>query len=198
MHAGGEIAVERPLQPVVDDPDRLLVEAALAGDPDAFETLVDRHWRKVASVAGRFLRDPNDVDDAIQETFVKAFTHLRTFRGEASVRNWLIRILINVCRNRQRSFWRRSVFLTAGSVDLPFEGADARALAEQDLRNRELYAAVNRLPEKLRLPLVLHFFEELTGAEIAGVLGCKESTVWSRIYAARRELRRRLGAFADE
>src|SRR5688572_3066244 len=72
MQAAGDLAVERQPLPLAGDADRLLVQACLAGDAAAFETLMERHWRKVASVAGRFLDDPNDVDDALQETFVQA------------------------------------------------------------------------------------------------------------------------------
>lgn len=198
MQAGGEALVEGAVRPGSDDPDHLLVRAALAGDGAAFDSLVDRHWRKVASVAARFLDDPNEVEDAVQETFIQAFTHLRGFRGRATVRTWLLRIAANVCRNRRRSPWKRRVTLS----DVPPEGEgaslDPRQQAERDLRGAELHAAVGRLPEHLRLPLVLHFFEDLTGAEIAEVLGWNESTVWTRLYAARRELKKQLGSFGEE
>src|SRR5690242_11198348 len=91
--------------------DRDLVEAAARGDHSAFDAIVESHWRKVASVVGQFTRNPDEVDDTVQETFIRAFANLLGFRGQASVRTWLIRIAINLCKNRRQSFWRRWVVL---------------------------------------------------------------------------------------
>jgi RNA polymerase sigma factor (sigma-70 family) len=180
-----------------DEEERRWVERAREGDAAAFDRLVERHWRKIASVVSRFLSDPNDVEDAVQETFVRAFQGLRGFRGEASARTWLLRIAVNVCRNRHAEAWRRRVSLTEDDAALPHFAADARALAEAAIlrtdRERALRSALRELPEKLRLPILLHFIEELSGAEVAQVLGWNESTVWSRIYAGCRALRRKLG-----
>jgi RNA polymerase sigma-70 factor, ECF subfamily len=194
VRVAGELALEKGLQAGAEDADRRLVEATLAGDPSAFEALVDRHWAKVAAVAGRFLTDPNEVEDAVQETFVQAFCHLHGYRGQASVRTWLIRIVANVCRTRRRSFWGRRVFLTETPGGAEGAAANPQRLVEDALLHDEVDAAIHRLPERLRLPLVLYFYEELTGPEIAAALGCNTSTVWSRIYAAYRELRKQLGS----
>src|SRR5689334_9834784 len=118
VHAVGELALDPGQERPTDDQDRQLVLATLAGDHTAFDRLVQRHWSRVASVAGRFLDDPNEVDDAAQEAFVQAYRHLRGFRGEASVRTWLIRIVANVCRSRRRSAWRRQVELTEEPEEL--------------------------------------------------------------------------------
>jgi RNA polymerase sigma-70 factor, ECF subfamily len=201
--AGGEVAVahwpERAPADALDDEERRWVRATLDGDRAAFDRLVERHWPKVASVVGRFLADPNDVDDTVQETFVRAFEGLRGFRGEASVRTWLLRIALNVCRRKRSEFWRRRVLLT--DDEAAFEGAAVGALTQtlllQSEWERSLRGALRRLPEKLRLPIVLHFFEDLTGAEIAAVLGCNPSTVWSRIYAGCRLLRKSLTDYRD-
>src|SRR5438046_7232949 len=114
--AGGEVAVahwrEQAPADGVEDEERQWVRATLDGDLAAFDRLVERHWPKVASVVGRFLADPNDVEDTVQETFVRAFEGLRGFRGEASVRTWLLHIALNVCRRKRSEFWRRRVHLT--------------------------------------------------------------------------------------
>jgi RNA polymerase sigma-70 factor (ECF subfamily) len=189
------MALGRRVREAPEEADQQLVRAAVAGDLAAFDRLVERHCRKVACVAGQLLNNPHDVEDVVQETFLRAFEHLAGFRGEASVRTWLIRIAMNLCRNRRQTFWWRRVLLTADHAAFEPSPADARALAEEALAQRELQHALERLPERLRLPLVLHFFEELSGAEIAAILGCSENAVWKRIYAGRRALRKSLPAF---
>jgi RNA polymerase sigma-70 factor, ECF subfamily len=202
---GGEMAVapwwERASPDATEDEERRWVRATLAGDRAAFDRLVERHWPRVASLVGRFLSDSNDVEDAVQETFVRAFQNLRGFRGEASVRTWLLRIALNACRRRRSEFWRRRVSLTDDERLLDLEAPGAHALAEAVLLQSEwesaLRAALRRLPDRLRLPIILHFFEDLSGAEIAAVLGWNQSTVWSRIYAGCRQLRRSLTDYRE-
>jgi RNA polymerase sigma factor (sigma-70 family) len=197
---GGEMAVAPWWEPApadaADDEERRWVRATLDGDRTAFDRLVERHWRKVSSLVGRFLTDPNDVEDTVQETFVRAFQNLRGFRGEASVRTWLLRIALNTCRSRRGEFWRRRVSLVDDHRLLDLETPGAYALAEAVLLQAEwehaLRAALGRLPDRLRIPIILHFFEDLSGAEIAAILGWNQSTVWSRIYAGCRQLRRAL------
>jgi RNA polymerase sigma-70 factor, ECF subfamily len=205
MRIGGEMAVERRPGRLAGDgaeeEERRWVRAALAGDPAAFDALVDRHWRKVASVVGRFLADANDVEDTVQETFVRAYESLCGFRGDASVRTWLIRIAVNLCKNRRGEFWRRRVTLTDDDAALQAEASGPRLLAEAALLQgeweRALRGAMQQLPDRQRLPILLHFFEDLSGAEIAAVLGWNESTVWSRIYAGCRALRKKLASYRE-
>jgi RNA polymerase sigma factor (sigma-70 family) len=203
MQWGGEIAVGgRPaFHSAAEAEERAWVRATLAGDPAAFDRIVERHWRKVASVVGRFLGDPNDVEDTVQETFVRAFQSLRGFRGEASVQTWLLRIAVNLCKSRRSEYWRRRVQLLEAEPACFSEPAATAALAEGLMLQAEwehaLRGALARLPDRLRLPIVLHFFEDLTGAEIAQVLGWNQSTVWSRIYAGCRRLRQSLAEYRD-
>jgi RNA polymerase sigma-70 factor (ECF subfamily) len=191
MQAVGE-RVERRFQVAIEDEDAPLVRAAVAGDLGAFERLAERYAGRVTSVARRFLADPNDVEDAVQETFLRAFEHLRRFCPGTSLRAWLVRIAINVCKNKRSGFWRRRVALAGDGTLLGDLPVDAQAAAENALLRRELEGAICRLPERLRLPFILHFLEGLSGAEIAAALQWNESTVWSRIYAARRTLRQQL------
>jgi RNA polymerase sigma-70 factor (ECF subfamily) len=178
--------------------ERRWVQAARQGNRLAFDALVECHIDKVAAVARQFLQDPQEVEDAVQETFVRAFQSLRDFRGDARLRTWLIRIAVNVCKNRRGSFWAR--FVRSGQEETVFDIAagDAQKLAETALleteRSQDLAKALLALPEKFRRPIVLHFFEDLSGAEIAIVLGWNESTVWSRLYAGLKALRKHLEA----
>jgi RNA polymerase sigma-70 factor, ECF subfamily len=179
--------------------ERRLVQAALSGEFSAFDALVERHWRKVASVVRHFLPDADEADDAVQETFVKAFQRLRDFRGEASVQTWLIRIAINLCKNRRQSFWKRKVTLFEGADEelLPGSLAAGEEVMLQGQQTGAIRAAVSRLPDKYRLPIILHYFEGLTGAEVAAVIGCKESAVWSRIYTGCRGLKKQLSDWVE-
>ena len=206
MAAKGETLARQPHGPPADAPladtELRLAERARAGDHAAFDTLVRQHWAKVASVVSRFLSDPNDVEDATQETFIRAFERLSGFRGEAGLRTWLIRVAINICKNRRGGFWFRRVQLAPGDADVLANVSDAQALAEATLlrgeQNTVLLTALQRLPEKFRIPITLHYFEDLSGAEIAAILGWNESTVWSRIYAGCRSLRKTLGVSGQE
>ena len=177
--------------------DQCLVQSILHGDTAAFDTLVKLHAQPVTSVVRRFLDDPNDLEDAVQETFLRAYRNLHRFRGQSALRTWLIQIALNVCRDRRRTFWKRRVVLAADTRHTLDATSDGHALAEQTAVQESVDRAIRSLPEKLRLPLVLHAFEELSGAEIAAVLGWSESTVWTRIYAARKRLHRELGSLLE-
>jgi RNA polymerase sigma-70 factor (ECF subfamily) len=196
VHTLGELVVDQPVRAAAEDEDARLVRETLSGDRAAFDVLVQRHWRKVGSVASRFLRDSNDVEDAVQETFLQAYRHLRGFRGQASVQTWLIRIAVNVCKNRLQAPWWRRVTLQQ-EVEPP-ASEDPQAIAEASMMCGQFTQALDQLPGLLRTPFVLRFLEDLSGAEIAAILGWNESTVWSRVYAARRELRKRLGSLLEE
>lgn len=193
MSIGGEMAVEKRRAAPGMDEDERLVRAAAEGERGAFEELVRQYARQVGAVARRLLDNPEDAADAVQETFLRAYQNLSRYRGSGGVRGWLLSIATNVCRDRRRRFWRWRRFLNRDAPALAPPPEDPRAAAEGRLSHAELEAAVRALPEGLRTPFVLRFFEDLTGAEIAEIVGCPESTVWSRIYAARRELRKRLG-----
>jgi RNA polymerase sigma-70 factor, ECF subfamily len=196
MQSAGEILVEhRPVRGCESEELRL-VQAVLAGEAAAFDVLVERHMPRVASVARRFVPDPNDLDDVVQETFLRAYQKLHRFRGEASLRTWLIQIAVNVCRDRRGGFWRRKVVL-ADDPALLDELVDPNAASDRRMLRGQIEQAVRQLPDKLRLPFVLHVFDELSGVEVAAALGWNQSTVWSRIYAARKKLQETLGDLVE-
>ena len=168
------------------------VQDVLEGDLSAFDRLMTSHGPGIASIVRRVCHDPNEVEDAVQETFIRAYRSLSQYKGRSSFRTWLIRIALNVCRNRhRRPLWGR-IHLVESYSDLgPIPTGDAD-IGEAMVRRVELERALDRLPDKYRLPVLLHYFEELTGAEIAAALGLNESTVWSRIYEGCRRLRKSL------
>lgn len=180
-----------------EDEERRLWAAAVAGDDSAFEAVSRRYWPQVASVCRRLLRNAEDAEDAVQEIFLRAYRSRHRFRGEAGVRTWLMRIAVNFCRSQQRSFWRRRIWVSGEAGLHEARAADDTLAVESKLLCAEVVAVLRELPERQSLPYVLHVFEELSGVEIAAVLDCNENTVWSRIYAARRHLRKRLAAYLE-
>ena len=161
-----------------------LVRAARAGDQEAFRALMQRHQAGLLRLVGRFVGSREDAEDVVQEAFIAAYRQMGRFRGDASFGTWLGRIAIykalKVARRERRA--------------TPLEGNPARQSADEPDRAAAIAVreAVARLPEKLRLPVVLRFWEGLSGKEIAGVLGWKQSTVWTRLYRGLERLRKDL------
>ncbi len=168
--------------------ERELLERALRGDADSFGRLCDQHrrriWRIIASVA----HGP-DVDDLAQETVIRAYCARRSYRREAPFHAWLCRIAVNVAHDYQRSAWRRRVILGHSS---DAESGCPAGEAERRETVREVRKAVARLPEKLRVPIWLHYFEQFSFTEIAALERAPESTIRSRVKAGLKRLERTL------
>lgn len=165
-----------------------LEQRAIAGDPEAFAALCDRHrsrlWRVVASVASG-----KEADDLAQEAVLRAFRARRQYRGDAPFAAWLCRIAANVAHDHCRSAWYRRVtdWFSAGerSEDIG-PPADEEALRNET--RRRIRSAVAGLPEDLRTPLWLHYFEGFGITEIARLVGRPESTIRSRMRCGLKRL----------
>ena len=179
----------------VEDPDRTLVAAAVAGDRGAFEALVLRHQTRIVNYALAIVRDPADAEDVAQETFIRAYRSLARFRGDSSFKTWLYTIATNAARTGLDRRGRRSR-VEDGSLDdeagplaaadVPAGDADAEtALVRREAIDRALAA----LPPDLRVAVVLRDVEGLDYKEIAAATGAPIGTVESRIFRARRRLR---------
>lgn len=166
---------------VVRVADRVLVDAARAGDVDAFEALVRRHEAAVYRVALRLLGSDADAQDAAQDAFVQAWRGLGRFRGESAVSTWLYRIITNRCLNVIAA--RRSA--EALDPDSPAAVGDPAQVAEQRERFAAVVHEVAALPLEQRTALVLRDFEGLSYDEIAGVLEVSVAAVKGRIHRAR-------------
>lgn len=129
------------------------------------------------------LRDEEQARDAVQETFLKAYRGLETFRGDASEKTWLIRIAVNTCRSMQRSAWLRYHDRRITPEELP---QTVCMVSEEDMG---LMCEVMQLPEKLREVIMLHYWQEMPVTEIASVLGLAQSSVSGRLKRARDRLR---------
>ncbi len=168
------------------DEGRLLARAR-AGDVDAFGELVRRYERRVGAVLARLLPDERDLEEALQDTFVKAWRSLDRFRGDSAVFTWLYRIAVNEALQKLRR--KRPETRELDDV--------AEAAAEPpDLELRSFIAArLKALPFQYRAPLVLRDVEGLSNQEVADVLGISLAAAKSRIHRARMQLRAELEAW---
>jgi RNA polymerase sigma-70 factor (ECF subfamily) len=171
-----------------------LVESCQRGDREAFRLLFEGYKDKVYSVALYFFGgDEALASDVTQQVFLKLFTRITQFRRESEFSTWLYRLTTNACIDEQR---RRKRFEPV-TDDFPSALPRARGSAEDRVARREvreeLRGAIAALKPKLRIAILLKYFEELSYAEIADALGCSQGTVASRINRGHKILARRLG-----
>lgn len=133
------------------------------------------------------LRDDAAAEDAVQETFFKAFRALSRFRGQCSEKTWLMRIALNVCRDAGRSAWSRHTDRRVTPEELPLAAEE-----RQDDSREELARAIRRLPSKQRDAVLLYYYQDMTLTEAAQALRVSPSVVSRRLKAARNELREAL------
>lgn len=183
-----------------DVDERLLIERCRAGDVAAFEPLVEKYRQRVWRLAFQVLRDREEAWDCAQDTFVRAFQSLASFRGQSAFYTWLFRIAMNGATDRlrarsaqARAFGNQPVPAEEWERTAPDPGArpDQAALgAERRLRIRQ---ALDTLPPNARTIIMLSDVEGLSYREIASVLNCPIGTVMSRLHNARKRLRSVLG-----
>ncbi|HET8929530.1 MAG TPA: sigma-70 family RNA polymerase sigma factor [Acidimicrobiales bacterium] len=163
-----------------------LVDAARGGDRGAFDELVRRTYRETYTLALRLVGDPDDARDVTQESYLRAFRGLKSFRGDAQFTTWLYRITANrAATHLRRRIRNRHDPLTD---DLWASEVTDGAPAQIELRH-ELTQALNTLPPKLRSVVVLRDVYGLPHAEIARELSISESAAKVRLHRARKKLR---------
>jgi len=180
----------------VTDPDLQLVRALQAGDDSAFDELMLRHKAAIFAFICRYLRNEADAADLTQETFVRAYFRICSFKPRARFATWLFTIATNLCRDRVRSrAYRdshRTLPLSTGAAnDLPEPRSgdlEPDQAVERDERLRILEAAIDRLPHDLKTALILTAMEGLSHAEAAERLGVTAKTIETRVYRARHRL----------
>jgi len=178
------------------------VDRLQVGSDEAFETLISLYQAPIYNVAYRILGDASEASDAVQETFMKIFKGIKTFRGESGLKTWIYRIAISESLNRQR-WWKRwrhhapiSVDDTSPNGARLVEVRDSRptpesACAQMEME-REVQRALNGLSFEHRVAVVLRDIEGLSYEEIAETLGLSLGTVKSRLWRARSELKTKL------
>lgn len=164
------------------------IEGCRRGDPQAQRAVFDRYRDRVFSIALVFLKgEQAAAEDVTQEVFVKVFRALPSFRREARLSTWLYRIAANACLDELR---RRRRLLLFG--DLPPAMHPAVPAAEPSETPQDVVAAVERLGPRLRIAVLLRYYEDLSYEEIAAVLGTTTGTIASRLNRAHAILAREL------
>lgn len=188
-----------------------LIEACRQGDREAFRQLFELHKDRVWSVALHFIGEESAARDITQQVFLKLFTVINQFRGQSGFSTWLYRLTVNACLDEQR---RRRRFLSFDFFRTGDDSGEANSMEqlpkqlEQSPAQENCHAqlelsaavksAVRELKPKLRIAILLKYFEGLSYEEMARVLGCSAGTVASRLNRGHKELARRLQHLRDE
>ena len=177
-----------------------VIRRALAGDQKAYEEILNRYRPGIFNLVLRMVRNREEAEDIVQETFIKAFNALSTFSEEYALSTWLYKIALNNCIDH----FRKKKLQTL-SLDKPLEGKDSdlkRELPDRGLtpegavlrseRHQLVREAIEKLPEHYRRVIVMRHQEERSYEEIAQILGVPLGTVKARIFRARELLKKML------
>ncbi len=143
--------------------------------------MIQTYEKDLLRLCCMYLKDRTMAEDAVQETFVKAYRNLKSFRGESNEKTWLVRIAINVCKDMQRTAWFQNLgrMVNLDDVKLPQETEVRSEVVEQ----------IMSLPKKLKEVVLLFYYENMNQSEIAEALGVSVTTVHRRLNKAREALR---------
>lgn len=170
---------------------------------ERFASLVATHQRRALRIAYQYLRNAADADEAVQDAFVKVFTHIGTYREAWPFEVWFTRILINGCLDRRKAAIRRDRWIApvdptthlddalAAVADRAPENPEARLLSRE--RRERLATAIDRLDGRQRTVFMLCHYGDCTAREVSAMTGLNESTVRVHLFRASRKLRALLG-----
>ena len=186
----------------LSDPDNELMKRVGSGDKAAFRQLVQKNQRVVTGIIYRYTGNHPEVEDLAQDIFLKVYKAAPRYVPRAQFKTWLYKVVANHCFNYFRSQKRRS-FITSYNESFPEEDNpplhDAEAqtkqpdhILQQEELKTALTAALSELPDRQRMALILHRFEDLSYREIANVLGCSLSAVESLLFRAMSSLKQKL------
>lgn len=185
--------------------DQALVKKVQQGDKKAFDLLVLKYQYKVIGLIGRYVQDKHEVLDVAQDSFIKAYRAIHSFRGDSAFYTWLYRIAVNTAKNYLVSRSRRppgsDVELDndeAFSVhDALLDSTTPDAILNRDRLESAIHEAIRTLPEELRGALSLREFDGLSYEDISQIMDCPVGTVRSRIFRAREAVEKQIRPFMD-
>lgn len=211
-YSPARMTTEDHTAPPPPDSDVMLVQRTLAGERRAYDLLVLKYQRRVERLIGRMVRDSDLVQDIAQETFIRAYRALAQFRGDAQFYTWLYRIAVNTAKKQLMELKRDPLVFqsqlkggeddetSAPERELNANVADTETpeavLASKEIANA-VNAAMEALPEELRMAITLREIEGLSYEEIAQALECPIGTVRSRIFRAREAISARIRPLLD-
>ena len=185
-----------PLPQILNlDDDFSLIKRFIEGDESTFRVLVQRHKEKVRNIIYLTLNNHDLVDDIAQEVFLTVYKNLGSFRFESQFTTWLYRITVNKCKDHLRKIKIRQIFspIKESEEELGYE-----APPENSDIKEIVHSAIAKLPDKLRVPLLLKDIEGLSYQEISESIQCEIGTVKSRIFRAREGLKELLKPYKQE
>jgi len=185
--------------------DEDLVLRVQQGDKSAYDFLVIKYQHKIIQLVNRYVKDTSEAQDVAQESFIKAYRALGSFRGDSAFYTWLYRIAINTAKNYLVSRSRRSAGYQIDIQDAEvYENApqlQGMETPERQLLNQEIIdtikLAIEMLPEEMRTAIVLREFDGMSYEEIAHAMDCPVGTVRSRIFRAREAIDNKLNPLLE-
>jgi RNA polymerase sigma-70 factor, ECF subfamily len=183
---------------VLEDTGKQLIEGCRQGDPEAFRALFEKYKDMVYSIALRYSGDTAIAQDIAQDTFLKLFSTLGSFRGDSNFEAWLYRMVVNSCFDQKRRTRRLTPLL-----DEILDGLRTPDVSVLDevLRSEistHVRSVIDSLPANQRMVVVLRYTQGLSYEEIAGIVGCSSGTIASRLNRAHKLLERRLSRLAGK
>lgn len=180
--------------------DNALVERVQNGDKRAFDLLVRKYQHKLIGLISRYVKSHAECEDIAQESFVRAWRAIGSFRGESAFYTWLYKIAVNTAKNHLVAMGRRPPTDDIAAEDAVFvpgaERLHESATPERELMRQEIeqtvFRTVQALPEELRTAITLREVEGLSYEEIAEMMNCPIGTVRSRIFRAREAIDQKL------
>lgn len=155
--------------------DQILVEQAQAGDGEAYETLIERHYRKIFAVCVGIVANPHDAQDICQETMLQGFVKISHLRQSERFQYWLIEIAKNLCLDWLRKQKQAQKFIE-----------NQPTVAQKTDSAADLSEAISKLPMELRMPLVMYYFDGRNARAISEQFGTSPSSVCRRLREAKR------------
>ena len=189
-----------------DQIDQELVLRVQRGDKSAYDLLVRKYQYKIIQMVNRFVKDPSEAQDVAQEAFIKAYRALGNFRGDSAFYTWLYRIAINTAKNylvsRARRYSQFEIDVQEAEQLGNLPQLKSLDTPEQQLLNDEIVdyikLAIDKLPEEMRMAIMLREFEGMSYEEIALAMDCPVGTVRSRIFRAREAIDNKITPLLDK
>jgi RNA polymerase sigma-70 factor, ECF subfamily len=179
---------------VMTNEEQILIENVQRGEVAAFQELVEKYKQKVFYMALDMTGNHHDAEDLSQEVFMKVFTAIKDFRGEAKLSSWLYRIAMNTCIDKTRRKHLKLVDIDDRVYEQATPGKNPEQLLQDRATQDQIEQALQKLPPRQRSIFVMRHYNELMLKEIAEALGISEGTVKAQLFRAIQRLQKELGA----
>lgn len=172
--------------------DKFLVKESIAGNPSAFSTLMFLYKKRVVAVGHRFFHNQNDIDDFVQEVFLKVFNSLQTYKGESKFSTWLTRIALNTALNSKNRTKTTETLYPEESDTIPsiYESPEEHQIKK--ITKETIQQSVKELPEKYAQCVEMYFFMNMSYEDISETTGIPVNTLKTHIYRAKKILYEKL------